>query len=240
MSSKRLPKKVMLPICGKSVLEHIYDRLSYCKTFNKIVVATTNHQSDIPLKNLCEKRGINYFLGDLNDVLDRFYKAASFYKADLIIRITADCPVVDPYIVDEVVEECQNGNYDYFALAGKFPDGLDCQVFTYQALEKSWKEAKLLSEREHIGTYIENNKLNLFKMGSLEKFSDLLNHRWTLDEPEDYIFMKKIYSKLYKKDKIFLTNDILRLLKKEPELTKINNHIIRNEGYQESLQKDKY
>lgn len=235
MSSKRLPNKVLLPLAEKTVLEHIYTRLEYCKNINKIVVATSSDESDNSIIDLCEKNKMNYYQGSLKDVLDRYYQAATFYKADVVVRITGDCPVIDPYIVDEVINNYFKSDYDLYSLSGDFPDGLDCQVFKYEALEKSWKEANLLSDREHVGTYIERTCPELFNTGGLIKFNNLSHHRWTLDEPNDYIFLKEIFSRLFNKDKLFLANDILELLDKEPELMKINNNILRNEGYQESL-----
>lgn len=239
MSSKRLPNKVLLPLAGKSVLENIYSRLEFCKTLNKIVVATSGDQSDDTIVKMCKSKNIEYFQGDLTDVLDRYYKAATLYKADVVVRITGDCPVIDPSIVDEVVNNYLKNDYDFYSLSGEFPDGLDCQVFKYSALEKSWKEAKLQSDREHVGTYIEKTCPNLFKTGGLIKFKNLSHHRWTLDEKKDYIFLKEIFSRLFNKDKPFLTNDILKLLHQEPELMNINKDIMRNEGYQQSLKDER-
>ena len=238
MSSKRLPNKVLLPLSKKTVLEHIYSRLEYCKTLNKIVVATSLYESDNPIVDLCKKNNMNYYRGNLEDVLDRFYQAATLHNADAIVRITGDCPVIDPKIVDELVNNYLISNYDSYSLSGNFPDGLDCQIFKYKALEKSWKEAKLQSDREHVGTYIEKTSPKSFKIGRLIKFKNLSHYRWTLDEPEDYIFLKEIFSKLYDQDKIFSATDILNLLDREPSLLKINKNILRNQGYFESVKQE--
>jgi spore coat polysaccharide biosynthesis protein SpsF len=235
MNSRRLPNKVLLPLSGRTVLEHIYNRLKYCKTLNEIVVATSSADLDQSIVKLCQQINIKYYKGNLEDVLDRFYQVATLYKADVIVRITGDCPVIDPNIVDEVVNYYLNDDYDFCSLSGDFPDGLDCQVFKFQALKKSWKEAKLPSDREHVGSYIEKTCPKLFKIGSFKKFKDLAHHRWTLDEPKDYAFLKEIFSRLYNKDKFFCTADILKLLEKEPDLFEINREIKRNEGYLQSL-----
>ena len=239
MSSKRLPNKVLLPLMGKTILEHIFERLEYCKTLDKIVIVTSEDDTDKSIVDLCREKKMSYYQGSLNDVLDRYYKAAISYKADVIVRITGDCPVVDPKVVDEVVNNYFDNDYDLYTLSGDFPDGLDCQVFKFQALEKSWKEAKLLSDREHVGTYIERTCPKLFKIGGLSKFKNLSHHRWTLDEPKDYIFLKEIFSRLYNKNKLFLTKDILNLLDKEKNLMQINKDITRNQGYLDSLKNER-
>lgn len=236
--SSRLPNKVLLPIKGKTVLEHIYSRLKHCKKIDEIVIATSFDSSDKNIVNLCIKNNFKFYRGSLDDVLDRYYSTARHFKADIIVRITGDCPVIDPIIVDEVISNFKNGNFDIYTLSGEFPDGLDCQVFSFKALEISWKQATLPSDREHVGAYIEKTKPELFNIGGLNKFQNLSHHRWTLDEMNDYIFLKEIYSRLYKKKEIFLTDDILKLLKKEPHLTKINLGIKRNEGYLKSLKED--
>jgi spore coat polysaccharide biosynthesis protein SpsF len=238
MSSKRLPGKVLKKIENKTVLEHVISRLKMSKKISKVVVATSTDISDDPIKKICEQKKIKLFRGSLEDVLDRYYKAAIYFKADVIVRITADCPVIDYEIVDEVIEGFLQNNKDFFSLQGEFPDGLDCQVFKLEALKKSWKEAKLLSDREHVGTYIEKTNSKEFKIGGIKKFKNLSHHRWTLDEPEDLIFLETIFSRLYKKNIYFNHQDILKLLSNEKNILKINSHITRNEGYLNSKEKD--
>lgn len=235
MSSVRLPGKVLLPLAGKPVLEHVVTRLKECKTLNNIVIATSLSNNDDVISSWCEASQIHCFRGSLKDVLDRYYKAATEVKADVVVRVTADCPLIDPKIVDEIVTNFVMDDFDGFSLGGEFPDGLDCQVFKISALEKAWKEATLPSDREHVGTYIEKTHPELFKLGYLKKFQGLSHHRWTLDEPRDYLFLQSIFDTLYDKQKIFHTNDILELLDRQPQLMKINAGIIRNEGYLKSL-----
>jgi spore coat polysaccharide biosynthesis protein SpsF (cytidylyltransferase family) len=237
MSSSRLPNKVLLPLAGKPVLEHVVKRLSESQTISMTVVATSKDQSDDPIELWCKNAKVPYFRGDLFDVLDRYYQAATKFAADSIVRITADCPVIDPVIVDEIVTNFLSGDFDGYALAGNFPDGLDCQIFSYLALEKAWKGAKLPSEREHVGAYFDNNP-NFFKIGEFHKFKDLFGHRWTLDEPEDYEFLKIVFDRLNSDRNIFDHRDILKLMKNEPELMTINSAIPRNQGYLRSLKND--
>ena len=192
MSSSRLPGKVLMPLANKPVLAHIVERLSYCKMIDKIVVATTNEVSDDLVADYCEYNNIDCYRGSLEDVLDRYYQTAKIHHADPIVRITGDCPVIDPVVVDAVITGYLSGEYDCYGLGGEFPDGLDCTVFSFSAIEKAWKEAKLQSEREHVGPYIENNP-HLFRNGALELFQGLSQQRWTLDELNDYELLSKIF-----------------------------------------------
>lgn len=227
-----------MPLVNKPVLAHIVERLSFCKMIETIVVATTDEASDDLIADYCANNNIDCYRGDLEHVLDRYYQAAKVYHADPIVRITGDCPVIDPVVVDAVITGYLSGEYDYYGLGGEFPDGLDCTVFSFFAMEKAWKEARLKSEREHVGPYIENNP-NLFRNGMLELFKGLNNQRWTLDELDDYELLNEIFNELYRPDSPFLTHEILQLIKDRPELSEINSKIIRNEGYLKSLQEDK-
>lgn len=226
-----------MPLAGKPVLEHVVRRLQTCNTITEIVVATSNGKTDDAIQAWCEKEGVNCYRGSLDDVLDRYYQAAKLYKADAVVRITADCPAIDPVIVDEVVMGFLAGGYDYYGLSGEFPDGLDCTVFSFAALERTWREAALKSEREHVGPYVEKHP-ELFKLGGYKKFTGLSHHRWTLDEPRDYEFLQAVFARLYREASPFLAAEILAFLDKEPEIMTINSNIIRNEGYLKSLAED--
>lgn len=239
MSSTRLPNKVLIPLAGREVLSHILQRLSFCKTLDEIIVATSTDNTDDELAEWCLQRKVMLFRGSLNDVLDRYYQCALIHNADAVVRITGDCPAIDPNIVDDVVKGFSIKKFDLFYLGGNFPDGLDCAVFSFGALEKAWKEAMLPSEREHVGPYIVNNPKK-FKIGSIEKFNDLGHHRWTLDEPRDLEFLQAVFEYLYDKElPPFSSKDILDLMKREPKLLKINQNILRNEGLIKSLAEDK-
>lgn len=237
MGSTRLPGKVLMLLAGKPVLEHVVNRVQACKTISRVVVATSTDQADDAIQAWCDKAGVGCYRGSLEDVLDRYYQAAKIYRADAVVRITADCPAIDPTIVDEVVNEYLAGGYEFYGLSGEFPDGLDCTVFAFSALERAWREAGLQSEREHVGPYIEKHP-ELFKSGGLKKFTGLSHHRWTLDEPRDYEFFQTVFARLYREASPFLASEILAFLDKEPEIMTINSNIIRNEGYLKSLAED--
>lgn len=240
MGSSRLPNKVLLPLAKKPVLAHVIARLQSCKSLDGVVLATSIEPEDAAIERWCDANSINCYRGSLNDVLDRYYHAATQYKADVIVRITADCPMIDPLIVDEVVEGFLAGGFDAYSLTGEFPDGLDCQVFGYTAIEQAWREAKLPSEREHVGPYIEKTHAEKFKIGGLNKFEGLSQHRWTLDEPRDYEFLQAVFARLYEEDRLFLTSEILALMECEPALMKINSGITRNEGYLTSIRSEQH
>lgn len=241
--STRLPGKILMEFCGKPDLYHVYDRTKKSKKIDEIIVATTDKISDDKVFDYCEKEDIKCFRGSEDDVLDRFYqccKQRGLSEKDSVVRITADCPLIDPVIIDKVIEYFLENDFDYVsnAIEPTYPDGLDVEVFLFSALEKSWKEAKLPSEREHVTPYIRNNE-SLFKIGSFKNSVDLSHYRWTLDEIEDYRLINIIYEKLYSQDDVFDTEDILLFLKDNPQLNEINNKYARNEGYLKSLEADK-
>ena len=238
MSSTRLPGKVLLPLAGREVLAHVLDRLAFCNTLDEVVVATSSDASDDVLAQWCRARGVPVFRGSLLDVLDRYYQCAVENKATAVVRITADCPALDPTLVDDVVRGFHAGGYDLYCLGGEFPDGLDCEVFSFSALERAWREAVLGSEREHVGPYFGNHP-EFFHLGSLDRFKGLAHHRWTLDEPRDLVFLQSIFGRLQRADgQLFLTQDILDLLERKPELLQTNESIVRNEGLLKSLAAD--
>ena len=237
MSSSRLPHKVLKPLGGKPIIAQIFRRLKQCRTLDQIILATSINEDDDPIVGLCEEIGLPCTRGSLDDVLDRYYQTATQAQATTIVRITADCPVIDPVVVDAVVTACRAGGYDYYGLTGSFPDGLDVEVFRFEALARAWREATLKSEREHVGPFLGKHP-ELFKLGGLHLFEGLSHHRWTVDEPRDYALLQIIYDRLDRPDRIFLTNDILALMDREPGLMAINSGILRNEGYAKSLNED--
>lgn len=240
LSSTRLPNKVLLNLAGKKVLEHVVNRSNACRSITDTIIATTVNKKDLKIVEFCAKKGISVYCGSEDDVLDRYYQTARLFGADHVVRITSDCPVIDPKIVDKVISLHLKEKADLTAniLTETFPDGLDVEVFTYKALEKAWNEANLKSQREHVTPYIKDNP-NIFKLVNMENNENLYSKRWTLDNKEDYVFLTAVYKKLYKKKPLFEMNDILKLLKQYPGLEKINSSITRNEGYQKSLKEDK-
>lgn len=241
MGSTRLPSKVMSQISGKPMLWHLIDRVQKCHNVDLIVVATTTRKEDLVIKELAEKSGVKAYCGSEDDVLDRYYQAAKLYGSEVVVRITADCPLIDPYLIDRMVRyfEDSKDKLDYVGMGtpNHYPDGLDTEVFSFKALEKAWKEAKLESEREHMTSYIWKNE-KLFRIGSVALEKDLSSLRWTVDEEKDLRFVREVYKHLYKEGQIFATDEILELLSKRPELLDINQGIQRNEGYAKSLRED--
>jgi spore coat polysaccharide biosynthesis protein SpsF (cytidylyltransferase family) len=242
MGSTRLPGKMLLPIVdNKGALELMLERVRRARQLQKIVVATTTSPSDDKLVDLCKRLGCEYFRGNEVDVLDRYYRAAlAFGSPEVIVRLTGDCPLHDPVIIDKFISCFLDSEVDYVwgGDPPTFPDGVDTEVFSFSALEKVWKEARLKSEREHVTPYIRKHA-DTFKVINIECEKDLSDHRWTLDEKEDYEFIKHIYKNLYKKKPAFGMEEVLELLAKHPELEEINKHISRNEGYQKSIKEDK-
>ncbi len=241
MSSTRLPGKVLLPLEDKTVLEQVVLRVKKAKMVGEVIVATTTEKEDNEIVKLSKKNNFKVFRGSLDDVLDRYYQAASLYKPRHIVRITSDCPLIDPVIIDQTIKTHLQEKADYTAsqfYGEKLPDGEDVEVFSFEALEKSWQEAKKASEREHVGLFINNNPKK-FKRTGIRIKQDLSDKRWTLDEPEDYEFIKIIFKNLYPENHFFGMREILKFLEKNPEIERINAHIGRNEGLQKSLREDR-
>jgi spore coat polysaccharide biosynthesis protein SpsF (cytidylyltransferase family) len=230
MGSTRLPGKVMMEICGKEVLLHIIDRLKACKLLDKIVIATTLSDKDDVIFDAVNNydKSIGLFRGSEENVLERYYLAAKKFDADIIVRVTSDDPLIDPKGLDLLIQNFLDSDCDYCSnnMIRTFPLGIDAEVFSYKALEKAWKEAPPF-EKEHVTEYIINNQ-DKFKLINVKNGKDLSHLRWTLDYPEDFIFIKEVYERLYSKDNIFDMDDILELLNKEPYLTEINKkYVIR-------------
>ena len=157
LSSKRLPNKVLLKVCGKPLIEYLFDRLKKVRKIDKIILATSNSPKDDELIKFSNNLNIETFRGSEKDVLERFYKAAKYFKADKILRITGDCPLISPKIINKLIKYFSMINIDYAYTSERFAEGLDCEIFTYNALKKTYLSAKKQSEREHITQYIKNN-----------------------------------------------------------------------------------
>lgn len=239
MGSTRLPKKVLMDLEGRSVLEHVALRVNNSKFVNETVVVTTINTEDLEIVKLCSNKELRVFCGSEDDVLDRFFQCAKLIKPEHVVRVTADCPMIDPDIIDRVIEKHLISGADYTSnvLKETFPDGEDVEVFKFTALKKAWESSSLKSEREHVTPYIRNHP-EYFKLDNLESDSNLSDKRWTLDNQEDYDFIKKVFAELYSCNKLFGMNDILKLLEQNNWLEDINKHIGRNEGYEKSLEND--
>ena len=240
MTSSRLPGKVLKEILGRPLISFMLERVQNSQYINKIVVATTTNPQDDPVAKQSEKLGAAVFRGSEHNVLNRFYLAAKKYNADPIIRLTADCPLLDPELIDSLAVFFSDGQYDYASncLEPTLPDGLDAEIFTFKALETSFQKAFLPSQLEHVTPFIRENT-DRFKIGSWRYHHDLSYHRWTVDEPEDLEFVRRVYEILYPIKTDFSIKDILALLQRHPELVEINKRFKRNEGLKRSFEKDK-
>jgi spore coat polysaccharide biosynthesis protein SpsF (cytidylyltransferase family) len=240
VGSSRLPNKVLHLLEDKTVLEHVISRVRRSKYINEVFVATTIDKNNLPLIELCSSQNIRVFCGSEDDVLDRFYQLAKLIHPDHIVRITSDCPAIDPEVIDMIIMNHLESKSDYTSntIIDSFPDGLDTEIFTFSSLEKSWKEAVLLSEREHVTPYLKKHP-EIFSLKSIVCDINLAVKRWTIDTESDYEFFKSVFNELYAKNPFFGMDDILQLLEKKPELEIINANIIRNEGYLKSVMNDK-
>jgi len=228
-TSTRLPNKIFLDLEGEAVLARVIQRLKKSKLINKIVIASPNSSSndaieEFVLKNFPE---VGSFRGSEDDVLDRYYGAAKKFKADIVIRITSDCPLIDAEVVDKVIEKLLESKADYAAnVLGErtYPRGMDTEVFSFATLEKMWRQAEDKSEREHVTLYLHRHKEE-FSTANVKNDEDYSNYRLTLDEEDDYKLIKEIYRELFSANNDFGLDDIINLLKRKPELTAINEHV---------------
>jgi spore coat polysaccharide biosynthesis protein SpsF len=227
MGSSRLPNKVMKSICGKTVLEHVIERVGQCKEIDDIIIATTTFDRDNVIADEALRCGVKYFRGSEDDVLSRYYYAAEEYKADIIVRITSDCPLIDPAISDNVIKFYRNNKYDIVTNAGidlsqrTYPRGLDTEVFSFKVLEAAFKNATKGYQREHVTPYIYENCKKAYYKNPI----DFSRYRWTLDTDDDLKLIDSVYKYLYKGKHNFYFNDIIELMDKHPELAKINEHV---------------
>ncbi|HUS06523.1 MAG TPA: glycosyltransferase family protein [Bryobacteraceae bacterium] len=237
LNSTRLPRKTIVPICGKPLLEHVFERIRACRLIHEVTLATTNDRSDRQLIHLASRNGIAAYAGSGDDVLDRFYQAARRFHAETIVRVTADDPFKDPEIVDEVIGTfLGRGPLDYCSntIEPSYPEGLDIEVFSFHALERAWREATLASDREHVTPYIWRHP-EMFRLASVKLGRNLSHLRWTLDYEEDLKFTQEVYARLYR-GQIFGMEAILALIENEPWLSGINAGFLRNAGYHLSLE----
>ena len=232
MDSKRLPGKVLELIENKPLLWHIVTRLKACRSIHRIIVATSIERSDDPIAEFCQKYAIPCFRGNKDNVLDRYYQAARQERADTIVRITGDSPLIDPSFTDRTVQHYMENRdvLDYVSNAQPptFPDGLDTEVFSFTALERAWKRATAAYQKEHVTPIIIES--SDFKKGVIKNATDLSHLRWCVDEPQDLVFVRSVYRELYN-GRMFGMDDVLELLKRKPELQNINNSISRNQGF---------
>lgn len=240
--STRFPNKVLKEILGKSMLEHTIERVKKAKLIDEIIIATTTERQDDIIEKWANDNGLKCYRGSTEDVLDRYYQAAKKFKVDPIVRLEPDDPLKDPTVVDKIIKFYLDNkdklDYASNTIKSTFPEGQDVEIFSFAALERAWTEAKKSSEREHVTPYIWNHP-DKFRLANVVHEGENLAHlRWTVDYPDDLEFVRQVYARLYKKGKIFSMQDILDLLKKHPELAKINEGHAHYEGYLKSVRED--
>jgi len=238
MDSSRLPGKILKKINGISLLECLFNQLQYSEKISDKIIATTLNSEDDVIVNFAKENNINYFRGSQNDVLDRYYQCSKKFSLDHIVRITSDCPFIDPKILDKVVFFYNEKKYDYVNNFYKktYPSGTEVEIFSFETLEKTWKNALKPSEREHVTPYIYNNS-DKFTIGCLEHQNDLSHLHWAVDRKEDLELVRILYSKISKRP--ILLEDILDVLKNEPTILDINKMTDPNEGYLKSIENEK-
>lgn len=229
MGSTRLPDKVMRPIRGVPMIELLLRRLAAAKRITRIVVATSSDPRNLPLAAHVRSLGYDAFLGNENDVLDRYYQAAKDYHPDVVVRITGDCPLVDPVLVDQVIDLYAAGGVDYCSNIAPptFPDGLDVEVFSFRALERAAHEANKPMEREHVTPFLRQSPL--FTRKNLTNPEDCSAERWTVDEAADFTVVEAVFAAFHPRID-FTWQEVLNLRKTKPAIFHMNQHLIRNEG----------
>lgn len=238
--SSRLPNKVLKDLSGKPDLQWVIERVQRSKYIDEVMVVTSIERNNLPLIRLCTELGIRVFIGSEEDVLDRYYQAAKLLQPDYVVRITADCPLFDWRYLDMAIEQMESDTDYMAAMTESFPDGEDIEIVKLPALKKSWEEARLLSEREHVTMYIKNHP-DLFNIKNIEcPIPGIGSKRWTLDEDEDYKLISAVYQHFISKGREdFITEDILGFLAENPAIEKINQKYRRNEGLLKSIANDK-
>ena len=239
--STRLPNKVLKDLCGKPALQRMIERVQRSKLVDEVMIVTSIEKNNLPILKLCSELGVRVGVGSENDVLDRFYQTSKLLKPEYVIRLTADCPCFDAGLLDQAIREMKPDS-DYMAMTSEsFADGLDLEIMKFSALEKAWKEANHSFEREHVTQYIVRHP-EMFKLQNFESpIGYFGNHRWTVDEPEDFEVVHHIYEYFLKTNKgdQFTFKDILEFMEAHPEIKRINQKYTRNEGLEKSIKEDR-
>ncbi len=237
--STRYPGKILKPVLSQPILYRMVERVMQSKLKGSVVIATTDQPEDRVIEKICQLNEWNCYRGDSLDLLSRHYRAARKWNADIVLKIPSDCPLIDPRVIDRVIETYLNNSYDYVSNLhpATYPDGNDVEVISMDALEYSWVMAKRNFEREHTTPFIWENR-DLFNIGNVEWESGLnysMSHRFTLDYPEDYRFIREIFEHLYPHNPTFSLSDILNLLNEKPELQQINSNYCGVNWYRKHL-----
>ena len=228
MTSTRLPGKVLKRVLNKPLLEYQIERLKRVKLADEIVVATTVNDTDRPIIELCDCLSVPYFRGSEEDVLARYHGAAKEHYADLVVRVTSDCPLIDPQVIDKVIDFYieNTDKYDYVSncLKRTYPRGMDTEVFSLKALHEAFVEATAQPDREHVTPFIHRHP-ERYRLGNIVYSENQSSHRWTVDTPEDFELIKRILEAIYHQVPEFCFEDCLNLLQQYPDWSNINAHI---------------
>lgn len=228
MTSTRLPGKVLKEVLGKTLLEYQIERLRRVRHADGIIIATTINTTDQPIVDLCNRLGVIVTRGSENDVLSRYYEAAQQYEGETIVRVTSDCPAIEPAVVDRIIEfyRANQGEYDYVSnsLTQSYPYGLAAEVFSFQALQEAAKEAISEPEREHVSPFI-YTRPDRYRIGQVVHGQNLSHHRWTVDTPEDFELIRRLLETLYPVKPEFVMQDVLDLLDRHPDWVEINSGV---------------
>lgn len=238
--STRLPNKVLKDLCGKPALQRMIERVQRSEFVDEVMVVTSIEKNNLPILKLCSELGVRVGIGSEDDVLDRFYQTAKLLHPEYVIRLTADCPCFDAELLDLAIKG-MDADADYRAMTSEsFADGLDLEIMKFSALERAWHEAKHSFEREHVTQYIVRHP-ELFTLQDFESPVGYFgNHRWTVDEPEDFEVVEHIYSHFLgsEKEDRFRYTDVIKYLDDHPEIKKLNEMYMRNEGLAKSIKED--
>ena len=242
LGSTRLPGKALSPIAGRAMVAHVVERIAAARGVDEVVLATTVNPEDDSLVEFARAAGIRCVRGSAEDVLDRFHATLAAYPAEAVVRVTADCPLLDPEVSGLVITEYlrRSDEVDYVSnvMPPTYPDGLDTEVFSRAALERAWREARLASEREHVTTYLRKPESG-FRLGNVTHGEDLSTLRWTVDTGPDLDFVRAVYGALVADgERIFGMGEVLALLRERPGLATLNAGQRRNEGLERSERLD--
>ena len=226
MTSTRLPGKVLLPLAGEPMLTRLVERLRRVQRADGIVIATTTNATDDPIAALCSQLGVPCHRGSEHDVLSRYADAARLHGADVVVRITSDCPLIDPSLIDQVIAVHEEGYSDYVSnmLPPTWPYGMAVEVFSAAALAQAHAEATQAAEREHVTPFIYWHP-ERYRLRNVASPVDLSQHRWTVDTPEDYALVGRLFDHLMPTHPHFTQADVLALLDQHPDWIAINQHI---------------
>lgn len=240
MGSNRLPGKVLRKVLDKPLLGYLTSRLKSSKLLNNVVIATADGQENRPIIEFCDNYGVDFFYGSEDDVLDRYYQAAKKFNAKIVVRITGDCPLVDPNVVDRTIQYFLDGGFDYVSngIEYTFPDGTNVEVFSFEMLEKAWNEAVRKPHREHVTLFMKDNH-DKIKFGIYKNDKDLSKYRYCVDNSEDFEVVSKIIKAIFPKNNNPSMEDIIKFLDNYPDIFDINSGIKRGEGLRKSLENER-